>query len=92
MTEFLLHNPQSLSKLLISCEHASKRLPFRRGVGGIQRRILDSHWGWDVGAWELSLDLARRLDVSLFPGERAEEFLARILPHDSLVFWPADRF
>ncbi|MBW2274535.1 MAG: GNAT family N-acetyltransferase [Deltaproteobacteria bacterium] len=36
--------------------------------------------------------LARRLDVSLFPGESAEEFLARILPRDSLVFWPADRF
>jgi hypothetical protein len=36
--------------------------------------------------------LARRLDVSLFPGEIAEEFLARILPRDSLVFWPADRF
>ena len=36
--------------------------------------------------------LARRLDVSLFPGETADEFLARILPRDSLVFWPADRF
>lgn len=36
--------------------------------------------------------LARRLDVSLFPGETPDEFLARILPRDSLVFWPADRF
>ncbi len=36
--------------------------------------------------------LARRLDVSLFPGENAAEFLARLLPRDSLVFWPADRF
>jgi predicted N-acetyltransferase YhbS len=36
--------------------------------------------------------LARRLDVSLFPGEAADEFLARILPRDSLLFWPSDRF
>ncbi len=36
--------------------------------------------------------LAERLDVSLLPGENGEEFLTRILPPDSLVFWPADRF
>jgi predicted N-acetyltransferase YhbS len=36
--------------------------------------------------------LARRLDVSLLPGETGGEFLARILPPGHLVFWPADRF
>jgi GNAT superfamily N-acetyltransferase len=36
--------------------------------------------------------LARRLDVTLLPNEDGAGFLSRILPSDSLVFWPADRF
>jgi predicted N-acetyltransferase YhbS len=36
--------------------------------------------------------LAERLDVSLLPGENGDDFLRRILPADSLIFWPADRF
>lgn len=36
--------------------------------------------------------LAERLDITLFPDEVPADFLARILPRDSLVFWPADRF
>jgi predicted N-formylglutamate amidohydrolase len=68
MPEYQIHAPESLSEILITCEHASNRLPFRRGVGRIQRRILDSHWGWDVGAWELSLDLTRRLDAGVIGG------------------------
>ena len=68
MPEYLLHDPRSLSELLITCEHATNRLPFRRGVGRIQRTILNSHWGWDVGAWELSVDLARRLGAGAIGG------------------------
>ncbi|MCP4037441.1 MAG: GNAT family N-acetyltransferase [bacterium] len=36
--------------------------------------------------------LAARLDIALFPDEQPDQFLERILPRDSLVFWPADRF
>jgi len=36
--------------------------------------------------------LGRRLDVTRLPGEDAPTFLARILPQDAFVFWPADRF
>ena len=36
--------------------------------------------------------LAARLDVSLEPGETPNEFLKRVLPPESFVFWPADRF
>jgi predicted N-acetyltransferase YhbS len=36
--------------------------------------------------------MAERLDIALFPDEVPGEFLKRILPQDSLVFWPADRF
>ncbi len=36
--------------------------------------------------------LAERLGVSLLPDETSEEFVRRMLPADSFVFWPADRF
>jgi len=36
--------------------------------------------------------LAQRLDIALFPDEVPDRFLERILPRDSLVFWPSDRF
>jgi len=59
-----------------------------------QRRVATSPMD-DPSAMLRCLDaggLARRLDVSLFPGETADEFLQRMLPPDSFVFWPADRF
>jgi GNAT superfamily N-acetyltransferase len=36
--------------------------------------------------------LAERLQVSPLPGEQGEDFLRRLLPEGSFVFWPADRF
>jgi len=36
--------------------------------------------------------LGRRLDVGLLPGETDAALLARLLPHDGFVSWPADRF
>src|SRR6185295_17571134 len=50
-----LHAP-----VLLICEHASNRLPFSRRPDPEERRILASHWGWDIGAWQLTLALARR--------------------------------
>ena len=38
------------------------------------------------------IGLAARLDVDLLPEEDGAAFLRRILPPDSMVFWPADRF
>ncbi len=38
------------------------------------------------------IGLASRLDVDLLPDEDGTAFLRRILPPDSMVFWPADRF
>ena len=68
MPEFVVHAPRSVSPVLISCEHAFNRLPFSRGVGREQRRVLASHWGWDIGAWQLSLDLARHLGAGAIGG------------------------
>lgn len=38
------------------------------------------------------IGFASRLDVDLLPDEDGSAFLHRILPPDSMVFWPADRF
>jgi predicted N-formylglutamate amidohydrolase len=65
---FLLYNPRSLSPIVLTCEHATNRMPFRKGVGPEQRVILETHWGWDIGGWPLTLDLANRLDASAVGG------------------------
>ena len=36
--------------------------------------------------------LGARLDVSVHSDETPAEFLARVMPPESFVFWPADRF
>lgn len=55
--------------LILTCEHASNRLP--RGFrprSPAERALLDTHWGWDIGAWAVARRLARRLDVSAIGG------------------------
>ena len=65
---FLLEGRDSLSPILLTCEHATNDLPFSRGIGSVQRRVLRTHWGFDIGAWELTLELARRLDLGAIGG------------------------
>jgi predicted N-formylglutamate amidohydrolase len=55
--------------VLLSCEHASRRVPARyvealRGA----RRLLATHRGYDVGAAAVARTLARRLGLPLFVG------------------------
>jgi GNAT superfamily N-acetyltransferase len=61
----------------------------------LEHRGLSSHPMVDPSSMMRCLNmnaLAERLDIALFPDERPDRFLERILPRDSLVFWPADRF
>jgi len=53
---FVVLLPGSLRPGVLTCEHASSRLP------------LDAHWGWDIGAWRLTRDLAKRLETSAIGG------------------------
>lgn len=50
--------------VLLSCEHASNRLP--RGVPATRadRALLGTHWGYDIGAAWLTRGLARRLSAA----------------------------
>jgi predicted N-formylglutamate amidohydrolase len=51
---------RSIAPIVLTCEHASNRLPFR-ARGEDLRRVLASHWGWDPGGWALTAELSRRL-------------------------------
>jgi predicted N-formylglutamate amidohydrolase len=54
--------------VLLTCEHATNRLPRDTRARGPVRAILESHWGWDIGAWELTRELARRLRAGAIGG------------------------
>lgn len=56
-------------QLVISCEHASNRLPARYGTLGLGRRALESHIAWDRGARSIARSCARRLDCIYHEGE-----------------------
>ncbi len=43
---FSLLRPAALAPVLLSCEHAANRLPFKGRFGTALRQTLDSHWGW----------------------------------------------
>jgi predicted N-formylglutamate amidohydrolase len=66
---FRLLNSRSLSPIVLTCEHASRALP--RGMrpsGAAERAVLGSHWGWDIGAWNLTRGIARRLGAGAVGG------------------------
>lgn len=65
---FIRLAPRSLSPLLLTCEHATNRLPVRRRGGQATWRILSSHWGWDIGGWAVARVLARRLGATAIGG------------------------
>jgi len=64
-----------LSPWVLTCEHARKRLPFPRPRNGDLRRILASHWGFDIGALALTRELARRLRAAAVSGMWSRLFI-----------------
>lgn len=54
--------------LVLTCEHASPRLPAGITARGAAAEILRTHWGWDIGAWALARRVALRQRASLVGG------------------------
>ena len=46
--------------LLITCEHASKRVPHPLRTNAVDREWLDTHWGWDIGIRTVSREIIRQ--------------------------------
>lgn len=65
---YLRLRPQALSSLVLTCEHATNRLPTGTPRDAASRRVLDDHWGWDPGGWELTWALSDRFGASAVGG------------------------
>ncbi|HKQ62227.1 MAG TPA: N-formylglutamate amidohydrolase [Candidatus Polarisedimenticolaceae bacterium] len=65
---FLRRGPRALGAVVLTCEHASRRLPPPLAPRASERRLLASHWGWDPGAWSLTAAIARRLGTTAVGG------------------------
>ena len=52
-------DPRHINQLVITCEHASNRVPEPLTTTDEDRYALDSHWGWDPGAAAVTRELVR---------------------------------
>ena len=59
---------RALSRLLITCEHASRSLPAGLSASGGEAALLRTHRGWDIGAWEVAREVSRRLRATVIGG------------------------
>jgi len=50
--------------VFLTCEHASQRLPAGWAWPEPDRRLIDTHWAYDLGAREITLELAEALGAS----------------------------
>ena len=58
-------NEEGSAPLLITCDHASHRIPRSLGDLGLSVKESHSHIGWDIGALEVSKFLSEKLDAPL---------------------------
>ncbi len=62
---FSVRNEQGKAPLLLLCDHASKAVPSALSELGLPAGELSRHIGWDIGALDLAIELASRLDAPL---------------------------
>ena len=65
---FVVLRPRSLAPVVLTCEHASPRVPSTAAPDPRERRVLRTHWGWDPGAWQITRELSRQLGTSAVGG------------------------
>lgn len=51
--------------VFLTCEHASQHLPPPWSWTAADRRLVGTHWSYDLGARELALDLSRAMEATL---------------------------
>ena len=60
--------PNRLTPFVLTCEHARGQLPPGTRSNAADRTVLRAHWGWDIGAWALTREIARRLGTGATGG------------------------
>jgi predicted N-formylglutamate amidohydrolase len=62
---FLVENEHGASPILITCDHASPRVPAALGTLGLDEAQRVAHIAWDPGALDAARALSRRFDAPL---------------------------
>ena len=60
-----LENPGARGRVVLVCEHASRRMPRALGTLGLSEDVLASHIAWDPGALAVAKRLSASLDATL---------------------------
>jgi len=60
---FAVLREHGVSPFLLTCDHASNRIPRRLGSLGVSAQDLQTHVAWDFGAAEVTQSLAANLDA-----------------------------
>jgi predicted N-formylglutamate amidohydrolase len=58
-------NPDGRSRVILTCDHASRRIPRCLGTLGVSPADLDRHIAWDIGAAAVARRLSAFLDAPL---------------------------
>lgn len=58
-----VHNPDGKAQCVLVCDHASNRVPKKLGTLGLEPEELEKHPSWDIGALDVTLQLAGMLDA-----------------------------
>ena len=58
-------NPDGRSRVILTCDHASRRIPRRLGTLGVAPADLERHVAWDIGAAAVARRLSEILDAPL---------------------------
>ena len=60
---FTVENSDGASAFLLTCDHASRRIPQALGTLGLTERELATHIAWDIGAAAVARSLSQQLDA-----------------------------
>lgn len=60
-----IERPESTSRLLLTCEHAGKRVPQKLNMLGLSDAEVGRHIGWDLGAFAVAQQLSQVFDATL---------------------------
>jgi predicted N-formylglutamate amidohydrolase len=81
----ILERPDGRSPILLTCDHASKRIPERLNQLGLPECEIARHIGWDIGA----LGVARRLSAE-FDATLIAQNYSRLVIDCNRHFWRHD--
>lgn len=62
---FEIHREAARGRVVVICDHASRRLPEAVGTLGVSETDLATHIGWDIGASDVARRLSELLDATL---------------------------